>query len=210
MATSPGKKPAAAAQRRNREADVIAAAIEVFHKKGYAAASIQDVADRVGVLKGSLYYYIDSKEDLLFRIFDESHRQATLIIDEVSALEEPALERLRIYFERYILWYLRNLERVGVYFHEWRYLTGESRKTIVHQRHVYEQFVIDLIDAAKREGDIDENLDSKYASFFVLGAANGAPQWYRKGRGDSAEHIASVYASMVIGTLSGTDPPARS
>ena len=59
-------------RRRNRGQDVIEAAIRVFHKKGYASASIQDVAAEVGVLKGSLYHYIDSKEDLLARIFEDS------------------------------------------------------------------------------------------------------------------------------------------
>src|SRR4051812_25001793 len=61
------RRPGSAkSKKRNREAEVIDAAVEVFFEKGYSAASIQDVADRVGVLKGSLYYYIDSKEDLLF------------------------------------------------------------------------------------------------------------------------------------------------
>ena len=57
-------------QRRNRSQDVLEAAVRVFHKKGYASSSIQDIADEVGVLKGSLYHYIDSKEDLLISIFD--------------------------------------------------------------------------------------------------------------------------------------------
>ena len=58
QASANGAKPR---RRPNREADVIDAAIEVFYQRGYAAATIQDVADKVGVLKGSLYYYIDSK-----------------------------------------------------------------------------------------------------------------------------------------------------
>ena len=59
-------------QRRNRSQDVLEAAVRVFHKKGYASSSIQDIADEVGVLKGSLYHYIDSKEDLLARLFEDS------------------------------------------------------------------------------------------------------------------------------------------
>src|SRR5680860_816646 len=43
-------------ERTPREREIIDAAAEVFHEKGYAGASIQDVADAVGILKGSLYY----------------------------------------------------------------------------------------------------------------------------------------------------------
>ncbi|WP_235490550.1 helix-turn-helix domain-containing protein, partial [Frankia sp. AvcI1] len=80
--------------RRNREAEILQAALEIFARKGYAAASIQDVADAVGVLKGSLYHYIDSKEDLLFQIFDNAHVDAERLMTELDALEVDAVERL--------------------------------------------------------------------------------------------------------------------
>lgn len=58
-----------------RQADVTQAAVEIFWQKGYRVASIQDVADQVGVLKGSLYDYSESKEDLLWRVIEDgSHR----------------------------------------------------------------------------------------------------------------------------------------
>ena len=101
------------------------AAVDVFRLKGYSAASIQEVADRVGVLKGSLYYYISSKEDLLARIVDEVHRQSTEILEEVQALPEPAIDRIRIYIERHVEWYLGNLSEVSVFFREWRHLSGD-------------------------------------------------------------------------------------
>ena len=46
--------------RRNRDSEVLQAGIQVFFDKGYSAASIQDVADAVGVLKGCLYHYMSS------------------------------------------------------------------------------------------------------------------------------------------------------
>jgi AcrR family transcriptional regulator len=75
--------------RSDRHDEILEAAISLFSRKGFAAASVQDVADAVGLLKGSLYHYIDSKDDLLFRILDESHRQGTAIMDEIAALDVP-------------------------------------------------------------------------------------------------------------------------
>lgn len=197
-------------QRRNRQEEVIDAAIKVFWKKGYSAASIQDVADHVGVLKGSLYYYIDSKEDLLFRIFDESHRQAMVIIEETAALEaSSALDRLAAFFERWLLWYLRHLERVSLYFNEWRYLTGARRETVIEQRKFYEKFVRDLIIEAQAEGSVPTEVNPKLATFFLLGAINAVPTWYRANGPDRPEQIAETYRQMVLSSLSSYQPSAE-
>jgi TetR/AcrR family transcriptional regulator, cholesterol catabolism regulator len=194
--TKPGRKP-------NREARVLDAAIEVFYKNGYAASTIQDVADKVGVLKGSLYYYIDSKEDLLHRIFTESYEQSVVLLAEANALDAPPLDRLRSYFQAYVLWYLKNVERVSLYFNDWKALTGERRAEVIEQRAVYEKFITERIDEAKRDGTVAEEIETKYAVFFLLGAVNGVPTWYRRQGPDSPEHIAESYADMVIATLLG-------
>jgi AcrR family transcriptional regulator len=60
------------------------AAVEIFWQKGYRVASIQDVADRVGVLKGSLYCYIETKEDLVWRIIEDVREQWSEILRRAS------------------------------------------------------------------------------------------------------------------------------
>lgn len=194
--------------RRNRDGEIIDAAIEVFSRKGYAAASVQDVADAVGLLKGSLYHYISSKEELLFRIFDESHRQGAAIIEEVSALDLSPLERLHRYFERYVLWYLDNIERVGLYFKEWRYLEGERRQTVVNQGRLYARFVRELIEEAQAAGEVDGDVDPKLAAFFIMGAVNAVPDWYHRDGRESPAKLARRYADMSVQVLTG-QPPGR-
>jgi AcrR family transcriptional regulator len=187
--------------RRNREDEVLLAAIDVFHRKGYATASIQDVADSVGVLKGSLYHYIDTKEDLLARIFAESDGQSYAIMQEIAALEITAVERLRTFARTWSLWYLENVERSSLYFNEWRHLTGERLERIMDQRHRYELYVTDLIDAVVRDGEADPDLNCRYAAFFVLSAINVLPSWYKRGGPDAPEHIAEVWADMIVGMV---------
>jgi AcrR family transcriptional regulator len=203
VAGQAGGNSAKPRRKPNREAQVIDAAIEVFYRRGYEAATIQDVADKVGVLKGSLYYYIDSKEDLLHRIFTESYEQSVVLLADAAALDVPPLERLRSYFQAYVLWYLKNVERVSLYFNDWKALTGKRRAAVIEQRAVYETFIREHINEAKRDGTISDEIDTKYAVFFLLGAVNGVPTWYRRKGPDSPEHIAESYADMVIATLRG-------
>ena len=122
--------PRRVVDRHNRDAEITAAGISIFFEKGYPAATIQDVADRVGVLKGSLYHYISSKETLLMRILQGSHDQGMDIINTVRAMDVPPDERLWTYLDRLMLWYTDNLERCSLYFNEWRYLTGDNAKLV--------------------------------------------------------------------------------
>src|SRR5262245_1297495 len=81
-----------------RRQEIIDAAAEVFHRKGYSDASIQDIADEVGLLKGSLYHYIEAKEDLLFAVLSGVYELARQNIDHVRAMDElRPIERLRAY-----------------------------------------------------------------------------------------------------------------
>src|ERR1700760_1802047 len=88
---------------RRRDEEVLAAAARVFYAHGYADASVQDVADELGILKGSLYHYISAKEDLLFRLLSGTQEGVTRILDEVRALEGLApLDRLRLYVQQQV------------------------------------------------------------------------------------------------------------
>ncbi len=197
----------AASARRNRREEVLEAAVQIFHEKGYASASIQDVADRVGVLKGSLYHYIDSKEDLLARIFEESDAEALALMEEICALQAPALERLHAFAYSWALWSMKSIERATIYDNEWKHLSGARRKKVLRRRHEYERHVREAIEAVKREGDASPELDSRYACFFLLSGINGLATWYRRRGKDSAEHIAAAYAELIVGMVCGLGSP---
>jgi AcrR family transcriptional regulator len=203
-------------RRPGRDAEVLQAAVKVFCEKGYSAASVQDVADEVGVLKGSLYHYMDSKEDLLMRVFDEAHAAAIESMAIVMGLDVTPLERLRLYFERHVRWYLDNVESALVFFHEWRFLTDERLLEVRARRHAYEAFVGDLIADCRAAGEVRGDADPKHVLFFLLGGVNAVPDWYQPRGGDSAALIASRYGDMVVGVLTGTGaradapgPPGR-
>lgn len=187
------------ADRRNRDSEVIDAAVEVFYAKGYSAASIQDVADIVGLLKGSLYHYISSKEDLLFRIFAGSHQQALEIMQEVNARDLPPKEHLSAYLHEIVLWYIANVQRVSLYFNEWRYLTGENAEAVRRQRREFSDYVHAIL--AKSHDDLRPDTDVKLATFFILGAINNIPVWYRKSGAYSASRVASSFAAMSCRSL---------
>jgi len=187
--------------RRNREGDVLDAAIDVFSRKSFAGSTVQDVASAVGMLKGSLYYYIESKDDLLFRILERAHEQASTILAETRMLDEEPLVRLRTYLERYVGFFLANLRTMTLYVREWRYLDEPHRQRIVAQMRDYEDFVVALIAEARERGDVPQDVDPKYAAFFVIGAIASLPDWYRAGGRESPDEIARRYADLALRSI---------
>jgi TetR/AcrR family transcriptional regulator, cholesterol catabolism regulator len=191
-------------KKANRQAEVTQAAVEIFWQKGYRAASIQDVAERVGVLKGSLYYYIQSKEDLLWRVIEDVHEEWSEILKKAGELDADPIERIHAFIKLHIEWYLTNVKEVSVFFREWNHLSGERLKTVRARRRRYEQVIRDLITEGQATGDISSALDVNYAARYVLAAVNAVPDWYRASSGESATTIAEAYADMTVGMLRGT------
>lgn len=191
-------------ERRNRDPEMMRAALTLFATKGYTAASVQDIADAIGVLKGSVYHYIESKEDLLFRIFLEAHQENESLMQEVSELDVGPVERLRIYLERSVLTALDNIERASLYFRDWRYLTGDRRKELVRHRALYARFLQKLIEAAYEAEGINDYIDSKHVASFVIGGVNWVADWLHPKGPAQAKTIAADYAALAMASILGS------
>ena len=112
---------------RRRQTEIVEAAARVFHEKGYESTSIQDIAEAVGILKGSLYYYIRSKEDLLYEIILDVHEDALANIRQVDEGDGDALQKVRAFVTSHLVFNAENLTKMGVFFHDFRSLSGERR-----------------------------------------------------------------------------------
>src|SRR3954463_2074393 len=137
------RKPRSTSRARGakkRDVEVLDAAARVFARRGYSDASVQDVADELGILKGSLYHYIDTKEDLLYRLLQETHDEIYEILEEVAAMQGlNPIEQLEVYIRRQVEYNIDTLLRVSVYSHDLERLTEERRKAIVGRRREHEQ-----------------------------------------------------------------------
>ena len=186
---------------RRRQQEIVEAAARVFHEKGYESTSIQDIADAVGILKGSLYYYITSKEDLLFEVIQGVHEEALKSLERTRHLEGDALQKIRAFVVVHVTHNATNLVKMAVFFHDFRSLSGERREIIVKERDLYDHALRELIRQGQEEGTICPDIDPKLAAITVLGMMNWIYQWYRPGGGLSVEEIASAYGDFVVAAL---------
>lgn len=185
----------------DRKQEVIDAAARIFKEKGYPATSIQDVADAVDILKGSLYYYIDSKEDLLYEVIQEVHDGGLKNLEDGRNEGGNAKERLERFVFRHMSYNAEHLTKMTVFFHDFRSLSDARRSSIVKERDLYDQFLRSLIAEGQEEGSIRADVDPKIAAFWILGAVNWIYQWYRPDGPMSISDIAQQFADLTVRSL---------
>ncbi|MCB2050927.1 MAG: TetR family transcriptional regulator [Novosphingobium sp.] len=157
---------------------ILNAAIRLFGKQGYTGTSMRDIANEVGVLPGSLYAHIQSKEALLVEIVaDGIGRFLGAIRSHVDA-GATSKERLRRMIIAHLEVVADNPERSLVVFHQWRFLSEANLPEAIERRRAYEKAFIDVIQAGVDAGEFRARLDKRLAVFTILGALNWAPEWY--------------------------------
>jgi AcrR family transcriptional regulator len=184
--------------REERWAELIGVATQVFYEKGYDAASLQDIADRLGMLKGSLYYYIQSKEDLLFDVISAVHKEGLAVVRARADTPGDPLQRLRHVIVGHVEHTCANLVPTAVFLHELSALPPERRLEVLGNEHAYQAVFRDLIELAQKEGLARADLDPRLAALSVLGSTNWVYRWFRPGGDFSAEQIAHELAEMAI------------
>lgn len=121
--------------RKERWIELLQVATEVFCEKGYEAASLQDIADRLGMLKGSLYYYIRTKEDLLYEVINDVFQQGLANIESLASQPGDPVERLYKVIVGHVDHMCRRLTGTAVFLHELDSLSADRQKSILGGEH---------------------------------------------------------------------------
>jgi AcrR family transcriptional regulator len=195
--------------REERWPELIEVATEVFYEKGYEAASLQDIADRLGMLKGSLYYYMKSKEDLLFEVIHSVHAEGLANIKALAAGEGDPLQRLRSVIVGHIDHECRNMTKTAVFLHELQALTPQRQAEIIGDEHAYRAVFRNLIEAGQKDGLIRADVNPKLAALSILGSVNWVYRWFRQGGEFTAAQIGEQFADLTVRGLAEPRALAR-
>ena len=180
-----------------RRAELTRQAARLFAEKGYHGTSIGEIAQALGVQKGSLYAHIDSKQDLLYETMREGARAFHAGLDAVPDDLRPA-EKIRLALRSHLRVVADQLDVATVFVQEWRYLEGERRDEIVTERRRYEERIRALFREGRELGELRTDLDDATAALLALSAANWAYTWLQPGR-DTDELADRFYALLIDG-----------
>ena len=182
---------------RPRESELLRTATRLFRERGFHATSMQDLADALGMNRGSIYHYIESKDDLLWAIVSGALAELEDRVRPILKGDSPASERLRSAIAAHLGFAADRADELSLVQIELRSLNADRRRTIVERRDAYERLWRDAIEAAIAEGSIRPT-DVRLAGIAILSACNWFTQWYRDDGLLSVDEIAAVFADLFL------------
>jgi AcrR family transcriptional regulator len=187
-----------------RRDELVAVATRLFAERGYHGTSMADLADAMGVQKGSLYSLTDSKQELLVTVTRDGASSFHAALDGLPEAG-PALERIRLALRAHLAVVADQLDAATVFTREWRFLDEPERTAFRAERRRYEQRWHELLRDAAERGALRADLDVEAAVLLVLSAANWAYTWLRPG--SSTDELADRLFAVLLDGMRGYATP---
>lgn len=177
---------------------ILNAAAHLFRERGYQRTTVRDIADAVGLLSGSLFYHVHSKEEMLAQIMREAALASCVRAEEAIAGPAPAAEKLRrlIRMELSCLSSENLRDYHSVLFFEWREIPEPARIELMSLRSRYSRLWRGVFEACRNEGQLRCEPDA--ARLALRGAINGALIWFEASGRYSLDEYADILANLVL------------
>jgi AcrR family transcriptional regulator len=182
------------------------AAVGLFSRKGYAATSTREVAKLLGIQKATLYYHVESKEDLLFFICQSSLTQFRSDVETAIRDRQDPVDRVQTMICSHIESLLGDQARHSTTFTEMHTLSEKRFEQIMKLRDGYENLVRSELRQAQDAGVLRQDIEVKYLSLALLGIMNRVMVWYRRGGPLSPNQIGRLLGVLFLGGAATSQP----
>jgi AcrR family transcriptional regulator len=177
-------------------------ATRLFGERTYPVVGIRDISEAVGILPGSLYVHIASKNDLLFRIVERGIQNYLDVISPIAVSTAPAPDRLRSAIKAYVVVLDATLEQTRVAFDQWHYLHGEYRARVVSMRLAYERLFADIVRDGIGGQQFRDVEHLRIAVLMTVGLLNSLSDWYSPNGPLRPAEIGDIVADSALRGLS--------
>lgn len=174
------------------------AAVQLFGERSYPVVGMRDIGEAVGLLPGSLYVHISSKEDLLLRIVDRGVRNYLDRIEPIAESAAPAAERLRAAIRAHVEVLAATLEQTRVTFNQWMFLGPANRHQVIELRRRYEAAFSTIIRDGIEAGQFRAVRSPRLSVLATIGMLNAVAQWYSPQGPMSPDEIGDALADHVL------------
>ncbi len=182
-----------------KKAEILRAAARVFRTKGYHAARIQDIADALDMQKGSLYYYIETKEDLLKGLVEDILEQSVELLSNIQDTTHSPAEKVNLCINSHMRLFHNNIDAFGVFISEDLYFINKnSEKDIFLLMRNYEKGWNDIFEEGMQSGQFRTDVNYRMVVKGILGMLNWSYRWYHLKEGYTIEQVADIFADLIL------------
>jgi AcrR family transcriptional regulator len=189
---------------------LLAGAADLFRRQGYAGTTTRELSSILGIQNASLYYHMEKKEDLLYRLCLATLNDVAAELKAVETEQDP-LQRLGEMMRAYVTRVLLDRDRHAAMLLELRALSKGRRQEVVKLRDKNVAFVRDTFVEAQRRGQIRADIPAKFLTLAMFNLANWSIFWFRPDGELSATRIAHIlHAIFMEGVATNDDLKRRS
>jgi len=198
------KKPTSSPRVSRQKLQVILRhAAQVFSEKGYEGASIRDISRSSGVSLAGMYYYVESKQKLLYLIQLCTFKTVLERLEKRLEGTVDPLGRLRILIRNHLDYFLRHPVEMKVLSHEDDALEGDYRKEVLELKRRYYDIALGIFEELRRTG-LARRLNSRVAVLTLFGMMNWVYTWHRPRLDPGADAMAEAISGMFLhGVMNG-------
>lgn len=190
-------------ESNDRYSQIVQAAIKLFRQKSYHGTSMNDIADEVGLYRGSLYHYINSKEELLFHIVEQAVSRINQEIVKVQAEDISATEKIRKAIYHHVNTLVKHLPEHSIMMEDTKQLPQVHQEKIRTVQKQYEEIFQGIILEGVRKDEFKE-MHPK-VTFAILGMMNWIYRWYSAEGQLAPEEVAHLFEELILHGLSKTN-----
>jgi AcrR family transcriptional regulator len=180
---------------------ILRTAAAIFAEKGYHQASIRDISRATGISLSGLYYYVRSKEEILFRIQEHSFATVQTNLDRLLEGVTDPEDRLRLLVENHLRFFVNNMKEMKVLSHEATALSGEAQARVNALKRGYRDACAALLAQLQPEQTPQQLRAATHALF---GMMNWIYNWYRPGHDLGVEDLAAEMTRIFLHGFLGT------
>lgn len=181
---------------------ILHASAQVFSEKGYDGASIRDISRASGVSLSGLYYYVKSKQEILYLIQIYTFRTILARLERrLSGVDDPA-DRLRALVQNHLDYFLRHPLEMMVLTHEDEALEGQYLREVADIKRRYYGIALRIFEELRKTGRA-RRLNARVSVLSLFGMMNWVPTWYRAQVDPQAGPLAETMAGIFLHGVSG-------
>lgn len=183
--------------RNNKYEIILGSSAKLISQKGYKTVSLQEIANKVGLHKSTLFHYFKNKEKLLRCILEKSVDQVNVTLQQIIQNRElTPEEKLREAIGNHLTLLIEHFDNVNIYLNELRSLSKKNQVRYLQKRRRYEKDFEKIVVEMKKNGYF-HGLNTKIVTYGILGMLNWVAKWYRSDGPLSIQEVTNIFYRML-------------
>jgi AcrR family transcriptional regulator len=179
---------------------ILEKAASMFRQKGFAATSMRDLAETVGIEAASLYNHIRSKNEILEAICFDVANRFNANMTEIEAGQQNSIVKIETLLRFHIRQMIEKYEEVYVSDREWKHLEEPYLSNFQNQRSTYRKKFASIIETGIQKNEI-RKIDAPTAVLIMLHAVSGIESWHRSKAKINADELEDNMVMIMIDGL---------